>query len=100
MQPKNNAGAISSQTQWQTRVWKVIKSLNGTPDANAPNEAMVVNNKVYTTDHSKATKFAQHYANVSRHTFTSEDRSVNREAKKRLRVAPPEADPEPSFTLT
>ena len=85
------------------KIWRVIKSLNGSPDGNAPNEAMVVNGKTFTSDQSKATKFAQHYANVSRHSFTKEDRNVNRSAKKCLDNHHPQDDidpPCPAFTMT
>ena len=81
-----------------TKMWRLIKSLNGTPCANAPNEVMVQDGKRITTDKQKANTFVKHYANVSRLKFSKEDRDINRDLKKQMgRV-----EPDPSaiqFTL-
>ena len=67
------------------RTWKIIRSLNGTPDANSPNEAMVHNGRLVTSDRRKADIFASHYAGVARLHMSKEDRDENRAAKQMLR---------------
>ncbi|XP_066915550.1 uncharacterized protein [Clytia hemisphaerica] len=67
-----------------TRMWKIIKTLNGCPETNSPNEAMRHKGKLITSNKRKANIFAKHYANVSRHKFTKEERNINREAKRRI----------------
>ena len=66
------------------KMWHLIKSLNGTPDANSPNEAMVHKGKKITTDKGKANAFVNHYAKVSDLTFSKEDRNLNRNLRKRI----------------
>ena len=67
-----------------TKVYRIIRSLNGSPDNNNTNEALIHNNRTITSDIRKADTFIQHYASVSRHIFTKEERDTNREAKKIL----------------
>ena len=67
-----------------TKIYKIIKSLNGSPDTNSSNEALVHNNRIITSDIRKADTFVKHYAAVSRHNFTKEEREINRQAKKIL----------------
>ena len=67
-----------------SKVYKIIRSLNGTPDTNSSNEALVHNNRTITSDVRKADTFIKHYASVSRHSFTKEERDLNREVKKIL----------------
>ena len=82
-----------------SKLWGVIKSLNGTPETNSPNEAMKHKGKTITSSEKKAEIFAKHYASVSRHKFTKEERDTNREFKKRLRsTAGKDADWRP-FTM-
>ena len=52
------------------KMWKVIKSLNGIPSTNSPNEAINVNGKTITNLKDKANASAKHYATVSRHDCT------------------------------
>ena len=52
------------------KMWKVIKSLNGTPSTNSPNEAININRKTITNLKDKANTFAKQYAAVTRHAFT------------------------------
>ena len=66
------------------KIWKVIRSLNGSPQTNSPNEAMVHKGKKITSPVAKANIFVEHYANVSKLKLTSEDRKLNRLLKKRL----------------
>ena len=70
------------------KLWGIIKSLNGTPETNSPNEAMRHKGRTITSNQKKAEVFAKHYASVSRHQFTKEERDVNRELKKRIRATP------------
>ncbi|XP_066934379.1 uncharacterized protein [Clytia hemisphaerica] len=79
-------------------MWRLIKSLNGTPETNSPNEAMKDNGKTITSNERKAEIFAKHYASVSRHKFTKEERDVNRECKKKLRATRDDRDWVP-FTI-
>ena len=67
-----------------SRMWKIIKSLNGSPATNSPNEAMSHNGKTITSNKRKADIFSQHYAAVSKLKFSKEDRKLNREAKKKI----------------
>ena len=66
------------------RMWGIIKSLNGTPDTNSPNEAMKHNGRLITNPKKKADIFLQHYAKVSKLTFSKEERDENRRLKKAL----------------
>ena len=66
------------------KTWKVIRSLNGSYQANSPNEAMIHNGKLLTAPADKASAFIDHYANVSKIKFSREDRVFNRIFKKRL----------------
>ena len=65
-----------------TKVWQIVKSLNGTPCANSPNEALVHNSKTLTDPKAKANAFAQHYANVSSLKMSKEDKGLNLRCKK------------------
>ena len=65
-------------------MWKVIKGLNGTPEANSPNEAMSHHGLVITDAKAKANIFVNHYARVSNLPVSAVDRKLNRELKKRL----------------
>ena len=73
-------------------MWKVIQGLNGTPDANSPNEAMSHNGRTITDIKSKANVFINHYARVSKLNMSQSDRDTNRQFKKRIKV--PSADDE------
>ena len=73
-------------------MWKVIQGLNGTPDANSPNEAMSHNGRTITDSKSKANAFINHYARVSKLKMSQSDRDINRQFKKSIKV--PSADDE------
>ena len=73
-------------------MWKVIQGLNGTPDANSPNEAMSHNGRTITDIKSKANVFINHYARVSKLNMSQFDRDTNRQFQKRIKV--PSADDE------
>ena len=66
------------------KMWRLIKSLNGTPNANSPNEVMVKDGKRIVVDKQKADTFNSHYSKVSRLKFSKDDRSTNRELKQKL----------------
>ena len=68
------------------KLWRVVKSLNGSPTTNARNEAMIHKGKTITSDKRKADIFLQHYAKVSRLKFKKKrERRLNRRLKKLLR---------------
>ena len=69
----------------ERKMWTFIKSLNGTPDNNSPNEVMVHEGKTITSSSKKADIIANHYARVSSHTFTEEERDLNRKCKRLLK---------------
>jgi len=81
-----------------TKVWRIIKSLSGTPDSNAPNEAMTLDGRTISSDAGKANAFMSHYAAVNRLTFSKEDRARNRECKAMLKS--PSADSEAGRDFT
>ena len=63
------------------KIWRLIRSLNGTPETNSPNEAMKHKGKTMTSNQKKIEIFAKHYASVSCHKFTKEERDINRDCK-------------------
>ena len=67
-----------------TKMWRVIRSLNGSPDDNTPNEALIHKGRVITSNKKKANIFLQHYADVSRLKFSKKERATNRRLKKLL----------------
>ena len=69
---------------------KVIQSLNGTPDANSPNEAMSHDGRTITDIKSKANIFINHYARVSKLNMSHIDRDINQQFKKG--ISAPSAD--------
>ena len=59
------------------KMWKVIQGLNGTPDANSPNEAMSHDGRTITHLKSKANVFINHYASFSNPIVTPTNSSRN-----------------------
>lgn len=59
--------------------------MSGTPDSMAPNEALIVDGKVITTNPKKADAFSKLYAGVSKLTFSKQERNRNRKLKVRMR---------------
>ena len=84
------------------KVWRVIKSLDGTPTSSAPNEALEHKGKTVTSNKAKADTFAKAYAQVSSLSFTKEERleakPMIRNVKKRLGKQPGETIC-PPFTM-
>ena len=78
-------------------MWQLIKSLNGTPATNSPNEAMKIGGKTVVSAKRKAEAFAQHYASVSRYKLNKQQRAVTRQLKKLTR--PNKQFEIPDFTL-
>ena len=66
------------------KLWGIIKNLNGTPDDNAPNEALKHKGRVLTSNRKKANVFIQHYAAVSKLKFTPKERAITRRLKRIL----------------
>ena len=73
-------------------MWNVIQGLNGTPDADSPNEAMTHNGRTITDTKSKAYVFINHYARVNKLKMSQSDRDINRQFTKSIKV--PSADDE------
>ena len=72
------------------KTWRVLGAISGSPDSCSPNEAIRVGDKILTTNPSKADGFAAHYAKVSKISFSAEERSRIRLAKRT--VNSPSAD--------
>ena len=80
-------------------MWKFIKSLNGSPDLNSPNEVMTINGKKIVCTKKKAEMFAQHYANVSRLKLSRQERRSNNLRLRRLLTTKSDEQSVPAFTL-
>ena len=74
----------SSNSPDDSKLWKTIKSLKGTPECNSPNEAMTHNGRLITCNRRKADIFALHYAQVSSLKMSKENRDENRRLKQHL----------------
>ena len=81
------------------KLWKIVRSLNGSPETNSPNQAMIHNKKVITSDKKKADVFMSHYAKVSKLTFTKAERAWRRKFKRRWNALPRE-EPSAFFKIT
>ena len=81
-------GAMSNSDD--PNMCKVIQSLNGTPEANSPNEAMSHDGRTITDIKSKANIFINHYARVSKLNMSHIDRDINQQFKKG--ISAPSAD--------
>ena len=90
----------ATNAQDDSKLWKVIKSLNGSPENNSPNEAMSFGGRLITSNKRKADIFVNHYAKVSGSQMSKSDRDLNRDTKKRLRAigngAPGTSQPRPT----
>ena len=61
------------------QLWGMIKSLNGNTDTNSPNKAMKHKGRLITNNAKEDDIFLQHYASVSKLSFSSVTRrSVTR----------------------
>ena len=67
-----------------SEMWRVIRSLSGDPTSLAPNEALVVEGLVITTNPKKADSFARHYTQVSKLCFTKAERNRKGDLKKNM----------------
>ena len=70
-----------------SKMWKVIRSLNGTPESNSPNEAMAYRGRLITSNKRKADIFVNHYSTISKVQLSKEDRAEHRSLKSKLREA-------------
>ena len=71
-----------------SRVWGVIRSLNGkSPKTDARNAMLEHRGKAIYSPAGKAEAFCQHYAAVSRHSFTREERKTERFVRREMTVA-------------
>ena len=52
----------SATNEDEGKLWRVIKSLKGSPDSNSPNEAMIHKGKTVVSSRCKADIFISHYA--------------------------------------
>ena len=66
-------------------IWKLVKSLNGSPDTNSPNAAMTIKGVKITSAKKKADAFVKHYAAVSRLKFDKIERRIIRHQKTMIR---------------
>ena len=67
-----------------SRAWGVIRSLRGVKKSSSPrNVALQHKGKTYSGDGQKANVFNAHYAAVSRHVFTKEERGRDLENRER-----------------
>ena len=62
-------------------MWKVNGGLNGTPDANSPDEAMSHNSHTFS---NIANIFMSHYARISKLHVSKADLDLNHHSKKQL----------------
>ena len=93
----NSAKKEAKEEQWvevvnsaigdidERSMWSFIKSLNGSPSTNSPNEAMKINRRVITSTKKKAEAFAVHYAKVSKLKILHHERAFNRRLKKLIK---------------
>ena len=81
----------------ESQLWKVIKSLNGTPSTNSKNEVLKINGKKLTLPQAKADAFVDYYSDISKLKLSKDDREFNRLVKKRLENAPDQEVPD--FTM-
>ena len=75
----------ASNSPGDAKLWRIIRSLNGSPDTNSPNEAMVHGNRLITSNRRKADIFVGHYPSVGKIPISKEDRTENRALKERIR---------------
>ena len=80
-------------------LWKIVKSLNGCPDSNSPNEVMIHNGKTIISNEKKDDIFSQHYARVSRLCFTKRERRLHLKAKRKVRALSTDKEYSRIFTL-
>ena len=90
---------LEDTTRSTDELWKIVKSLDGCPDTNSPNEALLHNGRRITSNKRKANVFMQFYASVSKLQFNKEDRDTNRELKQRLSNPTGPVDHQPKFTM-
>ena len=83
----------------ERRMWQFIKSLNGSPDTNSPNEALKIGNKRIVSPKKKAELFVQHYAKVSKLKLSREERKLSLKLKRLLGSKVEQPETFPDFTM-
>jgi ribonuclease HI len=83
----------------ERHMWQFIKSLNGSPDTNSPNEALKIDGKRIVSPKKKAEKFAQHYAAVSKLKLSKADRKESLRLKRLLNSNITQPESFPDFTM-
>ena len=109
----SSAKREARETQWKEVVssalgdldersmWRFIKSLNGTPDSNSPNEVMDIGGKKITSNKKKADLFSLHYAGVNKLKFSRQERrAYNLRLKRLLSSKDGNAQAYPEFTMS
>ena len=81
------------------KMGKIINSLKACPETNSPNEALKHKDRTITSNQKKADLFVQHYANVSKHSFTKEERALNGNLRKKIMGATVDKEDCKDFTL-
>ena len=77
------------------QLWRLVRSLNGCPDTNNPNEALLHNGRLITNNKRKADIFASHYAKVSSLNISGpERRETTLKLNRILEEEPPGEDEE------
>jgi len=89
-------GAMNADDE--RKVWNFIRSLNGAPASNAPNQTINVKGRTLTSNQKKADAFIEHYAEVSSLDLSKVDREERRAMKKMLQT--PTVDDENGAPLT
>ena len=83
-----------------SKLWRIIKGLNGSTEDNAPNEVMINKGRLVASNKKKADLFIHHYAAVSRLKFSNEERGENRRLKKVLGASSAEDESCAEFKLS
>jgi len=83
----------------ERKLWNFVKQLSGSPDSQSPNEVLIHNGKRITSEKKKADCFVSHYANVSKLSFSREEREVTRKCKRMLKHASVDGKSSSDFTM-
>ena len=66
----------SSNTRYDRKLWRVLKSVNGTPENNPTSLRSIMTNLLHQT--KGKLNFFKHYAGVSKINMSKEDRTENK----------------------
>ena len=90
--------ADASNSPDESRICRTNRSLNGSPDANSPNKAMVHVNRLITSNKRKADLFVGHYSSVGKISLKKQKRMENQALRERLRYLRSARAPAPTPT--